>query len=555
MSGKKVVLTTMMSSLDSLLTRGSSVIGYGWIFHETTQIKSISLMVELENGQMFSMPVSYNKQRNDVSEAFPQYPWARFSGFLFYVGWDGPKLSKIYLEGSLADGQTFIQLLSIPVNTIAEGLYKGEKVAGADAGVSRLVGRIKYAVTQLNQGALWNFVKRIASGMPALSNEDKSVLSSVRSELARVFCAQCTLIIDHDLGGGANHYREKLIVQRLIEAPAVIVLTFEVQTLRYALEIRTDGVNSRHMLDDMAVIIYLSKLGLVNEVFYNDGVSFPRPDEIPELLVSLKQIKALSLTFAIHDYFSVCPSQFLLNAEGRYCGIPDIAECQRCLPINGEGFATLFTSRNILLWRKKWGLALMAADHIVCFSKSSKTLLKRAYPLLEDGRVSIIPHETEKRMHWQPRINLLKGLHLGVVGSIGIHKGAAIVQGLADEIARRQLPIRITVFGSIDLPCEPSVVDVTGPYRLEELPLIIEKSGANVFIVPSICPETFSYVTQELMAMNAPVVCFDFGAPAERVGAYDRGLVLPLTPGRQLLDDVLGFHCNLVKSRLENSKL
>ncbi|UUZ71780.1 glycosyltransferase [Polaromonas sp. P1(28)-8] len=225
------------------------------------------------------------------------------------------------------------------------------------------------------------------------------------------------------------------------------------------------------------------------------------------------------------------------------------------MPINGEGFATLFTSSNILIWREKWGRALMAADHIICFSSSSKTLLKRAYPSLEERRVLIIPHAAEERIHWQPRINLSTGLHLGVVGSIGVHKGAAIVQKLADEIAERQLPIRITVFGSIDLPCEPSVVAVTGPYRVEELPLMIEKSGANVFIVPSICPETFSYVTQELMTMNVPVVCFDFGAPAERVGAYDRGLVLPITSAHQLLDDVLEFHCDLVQGRLQNAKL
>ena len=36
-------------------------------------------------------------------------------------------------------------------------------------------------------------------------------------------------------------------------------------------------------------------------------------------------------------------------------------------------------------------------------------------------------------------------------------------------------------------------------------------------LFPSIWPESFSYVVQEIMLMGLPFVCFDLGAPAERV--------------------------------------
>lgn len=538
-------------SLDSLLIRDNRMFGYGWIFHETIEIKSMRLVLLLKNARVVSLPVGSAKQRDDVATAFPGYRWARFSGYLFYVAWKGPRLAKMQLEGILANGESFIQ----PLTTNAEAAVESDSTSGKGRlpGIAALLGVVLHAAKQFKCKVL-NLLRWAAGDLPLLSGIDEIAIQAIRSELSQVDCIKCALIIDHDLGGGANHYREKLIAQRLINDRAVILLTYEVQTLRYVMELRTKDQKQRFMLDGMAIAVHLANRGLIREVFYNDGVSFPRPDEIPQLLVKLRKAGSIYLTIALHDYFAVCPSQFLLNAEGKYCGIPDNSECQRCLPINGEGFATLFTSGSILNWRKKWRRALIAADEIICFSNSSKTLIKRAYPMLDDQRVLLIPHPVEQGVHRAPRIALSPGLHVGVVGSIGIHKGAAVIKELASAIATLRLPIRITVFGSIELACQPAVVNVTGPYSVDELPLLIEKSGANIFVVPSICPETFSYVTQELMAMSVPVVCFDLGAPAERVSAYDLGLVLPLTSATQLLDNLIKFHFELLqKTRLQRA--
>ena len=57
------------------------------------------------------------------------------------------------------------------------------------------------------------------------------------------------------------------------------------------------------------------------------------------------------------------------------------------------------------------------------------------------------------------------------------------------------------------------------------MPDIVEREGINVAFFSSLCPETFSFVTQELMMMELPIVCFDLGAPAERLRQYDRGAV------------------------------
>ena len=39
----------------------------------------------------------------------------------------------------------------------------------------------------------------------------------------------------------------------------------------------------------------------------------------------------------------------------------------------------------------------------------------------------------------------------------------------------------------------------------------------DLFFIPSIWPETFSYTTSEIMSMHMPVAVFPIGAPVERV--------------------------------------
>jgi glycosyltransferase involved in cell wall biosynthesis len=59
-------------------------------------------------------------------------------------------------------------------------------------------------------------------------------------------------------------------------------------------------------------------------------------------------------------------------------------------------------------------------------------------------------------------------------------------------------------------------------------------------LLPSIWPETFSYVTQELMSLGVPLVCFDLGAPAECV----RHIAVATTEAA-LLDAALELHASL----------
>jgi glycosyltransferase involved in cell wall biosynthesis len=526
----------MKLGLDWLVVQGNRIFAYGWLFDEDVKIRHLQLRVLLDDGTEVFLPAYYGKKRSDVYDAYPDNLYTLFSGWMIYAAWDGSAAIVLALVGRLENGNSYECLL--PFNTSVDSAA-ANALTRSTHGMLRARRLLAKLLVVGGDPLGWYRSFAIARISPAVV--------FVRNMLVEARVDRCVLVIDHDMGGGANHYRREWITQLLVSRPFVIVLTFEIQTLRYAFDIITVDGSKRHILGFDEPATSLAESGLIEEVMYNDAVSFPRPEDVPRWLVAFKKVPGTTLTVAIHDYLSVCPSQFLLNDRGRFCGVPDVSECRRCLVANENEFVGLFTSRLMPQWRIGWFAALAAADQILCFSSSSRTLLCRAYPSLDRTRITIKAH-TITAFDRQPVISVAAPLHIGVVGAIGIHKGAGVIQALTAEIVRRGLHLKITIFGSLDLACDPEVIEITGVYRHSDLPSLIESTGANVFLMPSICPETFSYVTHELMSLNLPIVSFDFGAPAERLVNYRLGRVVPWVTSAKLLDALIQFHSDLFNS-------
>lgn len=518
----------MRFSVDSLITRDNRVFAYGWAVHPSQRVAKIGLDLHLADGTMARLPATHAKERPDVAQAFPAEPNARYSGWMVYGAWAGATVKSIALTGELEAGEPFSFDLGDPTRT----------PAGTESSpVKRFLKRVRAWGQRPN----------------SIPMEDRSTVEGRIAELqvALVGARQdrCVLVFDHSMGGGASHYSKAWVAQRLQERPLALVLSFDIRGLRYTLDL----VSSQGVMKQFTFLTEpatgLAASGLVDEVLYNDAVSFPRPDEVPGWLVALKSVSGTSLTMVVHDYLAVCPSQFLLNDHGRFCGVPEVSECMRCLVGNTNEFAGLFPSNDMPHWRRAWAAALTRADKIICFSSSSRVLLARGYPQLDMARVSVEPHDVPA-FAAKPRLDNMSTLHVGVVGSIGWHKGAGIIRDLAAEIKRRRLEVKITVIGLLDADADSSVVSTTGGFNHAELPAVITQSGANVFLLPSICPETFSYVAHELMGMQVPLVCFDFGAPADSVGRYRLGRVVPRQDAADLLDRLLQFHSEIAPEHL-----
>ncbi len=520
----------MKFSVDSLIIRDNRVFAYGWLFDPDQAVEHVALRASLLDGSHALMPVVYGKRRADVKTAFPMHKHSANSGWMVYAGWLGASAQAISVVGRLADGSPFE--IGLPFKDSDGAAIKRPGLLAS----MRSLFRRKAAIPKQQNAS------------PASLLDPQQTLELVRHLLAEAGEARCALVFDHEMGGGANHFRSDWVKAQLLSRPFVLIVTFEITSLRLVLSVATVSGTQRNLLLGPTCIEALAKSGAIDHVLYNDAVSFARPADVPGWLIQFKSIPDTKLAMAVHDYFSVCPSQFLLDDRQRFCRVPDMQECLRCLPGNDNEFSTLFTERYMPRWREVWGNALLVADEVLCFSNSSRELLLRAYPSLPQSRMSIIPHKTV-RFDRTPVLELTAPLHLGVIGAIGFHKGAGVIQSLAAEIARRGVPVKISIIGTIELPCEPSVVDVSGPYERTELPRRIEASLANLFLLPSICPETFSYATQELMDLQVPLACFDFGAPAERVAKYEFGRVMPLRSAAEILDDLICFHSEIALSR------
>jgi glycosyltransferase involved in cell wall biosynthesis len=252
------------------------------------------------------------------------------------------------------------------------------------------------------------------------------------------------------------------------------------------------------------------------------------------LLNYAKSVYQISLKFLVHDYYSICPMPHLIDYRMVYCGIPDnIKDCENCLQRNRLINIASLTSQNypditMRLWRKKFG-DLLDASSIVCFSQSSKDILQRAYPGLSDERFEIILH----RVDWVRPVTVLKSsrtVNIAILGHLVFHKGVSVVASLASYIDYYELDAKVHLFGEIVEPYESlnslKSVILHGKYDKNELPDLMEKNEIDLVFIPSICPETFSYTTEEAINMNLPVAVFDLGAPVERVRFYQKGLIL-----------------------------
>ena len=116
-----------------------------------------------------------------------------------------------------------------------------------------------------------------------------------------------------------------------------------------------------------------------------------------------------------------------------------------------------------------------------------------------------------------------------------------MVADLARAIVAAGALVRIVVIGQVDAACPADVVLQTGGYRREQLPELVARHAIDLVLLPSICPETFSFVAHETLAMGLPLVSLDLGAPADLARSHPLGYVAATADGPGLLAEILGF--------------
>ncbi|MBO6624259.1 MULTISPECIES: glycosyltransferase [Paracoccaceae] len=343
-------------------------------------------------------------------------------------------------------------------------------------------------------------------------------LKSVRLALAIAWAGSLTadplpIYLAHSLGGGAERYLEREISRRIAAGGAAVVLRVGGAS-RLTLEVHgAFGTISGHTGNLVLVTGLLASTG-PRRVIYSCGVGDADPVGLPEILSGLKRGPEDRLEILFHDFFPLSPSYVLLDEENRFTGVPAADSTARIHSIlRPDG-----THVPLRDWRKAWGALIAKADGLTVFSRDSRDLVTAAYPEAAD-RITVAPHEMLARVPAILRPPEGPRPVLGVLGDIGMQKGAGVVSAICKKLTGPgQRPFDMAVIGNFDRAFPmPDWVPIHGSYAIGEIPDLVARYGVSHWLIPSIWPETFSFVTHEALATGLPVFCFDLGAQAEAV--------------------------------------
>lgn len=346
---------------------------------------------------------------------------------------------------------------------------------------------------------------------------------------------------DHNLGGGATEYLVEKKRLALKEGKRFLTIRFDIYSMQYYLIYEYKNYHAECFSKELDGV--LDEILRVDEIWINELVTYQNFYQVLDRILRLKQDHRAHLKMLLHDFYSICPAVNLMDAEGKYCGAACTEVCNKCIPENRSNACLDYESGTT--WRHHWREFLTNCDEILAFSDDTARLFKKVYPDVYHLRV--IPHKP----HFLPPLNkkskTTKTLNIGLLGVLCYKKGLDIVKQLVSYIEKENLDIRIKLIGISDEEINSNVFSCTGRYGREELPRLTLEEDIDLFLIPSIWPETFSYTASEVMSMNMPIAVFPIGAPVERVMHYKKGLILSGSEPETVIRELVDFAENILK--------
>lgn|GEM_PF-796042 len=234
----------------------------------------------------------------------------------------------------------------------------------------------------------------------------------------------------------------------------------------------------------------------------------------------------------LHDYSLACPRVTLLDGENRFCGGPrDEQACDECLSRFGchPHLQAIFDKvGSVAGWRRRAAAALNGARRVFVPNSDMTPRLQGRFP---DIAIMTRPHpEPEMTVPALPPPGGDR-VRVAVIGSIGPHKGFAQLLACAKAALRDGLKLTFVVIGEV---CDPRAlanlpnVELSGAYRHEDLPALLEVARCHLALFLSVWPETFCYALSEALQAGLYPLAYDLGAPAERIRRLGWGEVMAL---------------------------
>jgi GT2 family glycosyltransferase/glycosyltransferase involved in cell wall biosynthesis len=229
---------------------------------------------------------------------------------------------------------------------------------------------------------------------------------------------------------------------------------------------------------------------------------------------------------SLHDFNFVCPRNHLLDRWNTYCAIPDDPRiCDSCLA------SVSFGSPSISEWRDVTSTVLRNARRVIVPDLSVLQLVSKAIGTPDPDRIAIIPPYSAAPSRVPPdEVGRVPNRRVLIPGRVEArHKGGTIISDLLLRLTTRGLEVHSV--GTDDLPEQDGLV-IHGTYASENFPKILSEIDADLAILPSVVPETFSLTVSELWNAGLPVIAPDLGAVGRRIRSTGAGwLSAAASPG------------------------
>lgn len=319
------------------------------------------------------------------------------------------------------------------------------------------------------------------------------------------------VVFTHNCGGGSELFLHNVMEN---QHNIIIIRPTKCQSRFITIyEINSDS-KQYFILSTRQLFLFLEKIS-TTDILINSLVGYK---DLFILCKKLSTIKKYPITYMLHDYHCICPTINLLSNK-MFCQLK-CSECQHHI--------------NIEKYRFFWKMLLMECKEIKTFSISSKKLLEIAYPNINNTKITVTPHDMSYFIHSNLPIKG-KPIKLGIIGNVScLHKGKEVLDNLFAYMSK-STNIETTIIGTYSDKIPYQNVIQTGKYNTENLVNLCIEHNITVAFMPSICPETFSYVIHELIALNIPTVCLNLGAQAEYIKQYKYGVISPSAEPAKIL--------------------
>lgn len=250
-----------------------------------------------------------------------------------------------------------------------------------------------------------------------------------------------------------------------------------------------------------------------------------RPPEALDWIRQLGDMLGCGYEVILHDYYALCPRVTMVTGASHFCDAAPPEACAVCTANHGSEVKGLDPRG----WRRDFLAFLDGASRLVVPSADLGGRLQRHLP---SKRIAIWRPESDDGLPAERKPGLAADEPLRVlsIGALSIPKGANVLAALASRAksANERLTFKLIGTGADARRLQRAGVEITGIYRPADLDRLIDGADPHVVFLPSIWPETWSFVLTSALQHGLPVVAFDIGAPAERLRALGRGHLLPL---------------------------